>query len=554
MATRHDVHARSAPPVRQAVILSAGLGTRIAIVARGYPKATVTTGTRPALISQIQQLHRAGVRRVVVVHAPGDDRHILPLLARAFGGAEVEFLLAVQPRPAGPLDALACASEHLSDGDLTLVLGDTLVSDFAELPPDAVGIGRVETAREFCLVEADPSGHIVGYEDKPDREGASDDAVVGVYRFADGALMRQLLDEASTHGGGELSDLLARYGRRRPLSAVRVRGWQDLGSYDRYLAANRASLLGRAGHRFTVVDDGSVIKSGNPALIAAQVRWFRALPQTAAGLAPRLLEAGEGWHRTELLDYPSLAQLLLYEPLPPATWSLLLTRLLGVMEECLWGPTRRKSPELAVWCERVYIAKTEDRLAAWALWEQIRSRAFVVNGATVPSFDELWPHAVAQLQAVAASATYSSVIHADMTFSNILLARGFGMFKLLDPGSAFSNRPGGDIRYDLAKLRQSYAGGYDALRENLFQLDRTGAGRWELRVFPRPSPITVTADEVIAAAGYDLTAVRLLEAVQFVSMVPLHHENPDRQLALYLRGLQLLTAVLEGDPHALPRA
>lgn len=377
--------------MRQAVILSAGLGTRIAIVARGYPKTTVTTGTRPALVSQVQQLRDAGVRSVVVVHAPGDDRQILPLLTRVFGGAGLEFLLAVQPLPAGPRDALACARAHLTDGDLTLVLGDTLIGDFAALPPDGVGIGRVETAREFCLVKSDPSGRIVGYEDNPDREDASDDAVVGVYRFGDGALIQQLLDEAATHGGGELSDLLAWYGRQRPLSAVRVRGWQDLGSYERYLAANRASMLGRAGHRFTVVDDGSVIKSGNPALIAAQVRWFRNLPGTAASLVPRLLEAGEGWHRTELLDYPSLAQLLLYEPLPPATWSLLLTRLLGVMEECLWGPTRRRSPELPVWCERVYITKTEDRLASWALWEQIRSRALVVNGAAVPSFDELWP-------------------------------------------------------------------------------------------------------------------------------------------------------------------
>ncbi len=551
VAARDDEHARSCPRGRQAVILSAGLGTRIAIVARGHPKAAVATGTRPALVSQVQQLHWAGVRRVVVVHAPGDDRHILPLLTRVFDGAAMEFLLAAQPHPAGPLDALACAREQMSDDDLTLVLGDTLVSDFAELPPDCVGIGQVSAAREFCLVDTDATGRIVGYQDKPDREGASDRAVVGVYRFADGALVRQLLDEADEHGDQEISDLLSRYGRRRPMHATRVRGWQDLGSYERYLAANRASLLGRADHQFTVVDDGSVIKSGNPALIAAQVHWFRNLPETALGLAPRLLEAGEGWHRTELLDYPSLAQLLLYEPLPPTTWSLLLTRLLEVMEECLWGPTRRTSPELPMWCEQVYIAKTEERLATWPLWEEIRSRTLVVNGAAVPSFDELWPNTVSLLRAAASTATHSSVIHADMTFSNILLARGFGMFKLLDPGAAFSNRPGGDARYDLAKLRQSYASGYDALRENLFQLDQTEAGRWELRVFPLPSPITSTADEAIAAAGYDLAAVRLLEAVQFVSMVPLHYDNPDRQVALYLRGLQLLTAVLEGDPHAL---
>jgi len=550
MAARRDKHTRSGPPVRQAVILSAGLGTRIAIVARGYPKATIATGTRPALISQIRQLHRAGIRRIVVVHAPGDDRLVLPLLTHVFADAELKFFLALQTCPNGPLDALACATEYLTDDDLTLVLGDTLVSDFAALPSDAVGIGQVEAGSEFCLVQAVPSGRIVGYEDKPDHDGPSDEAVVGVYRFADGRLIRRLLGVADIQEHGELSDLLTRYGQQYPLTAVPMQGWQDLGSYERYLAANRASMLGRADHHFTVVDDGSVIKSGNPALIAAQVRWFRNLPETAVGLAPRVLESGEGWHRTELLDYPSLSQLLLYEPLPRATWSLLITRLLGVMEDCLWAPTRRRSAELPLWCEHVYVDKTEDRLGSWPAWEQIRARALVVNGTPVPSFDELWPAAVALLQRVASTASHSSVMHADMTFSNILLARGFGMFKLLDPGSAFSNRPGGDVRYDLAKLRQSYASGYDALRENLFQLERAGSNRWELRVFPRPSTITATADEAVAAAGYDMTAVRLLEAVQFVSMVPLHYDNPDRQLALYICGLRLLSAVLEGDRHA----
>lgn len=66
-----------------------------------------------------------------------------------------------------------------------------------------------------------------------------------------------------------------------------------------------------------------------------------------------------------------------------------------------------------------------------------------------------------------------------MTFSNILLARGQGTFKVLDPGTMFSNSPGGDVRYDLAKLRQSYAGGYDALREDLFSLDQLGPAQWQ---------------------------------------------------------------------------
>jgi dTDP-glucose pyrophosphorylase len=538
---------------RQAVILSAGLGTRIAIVAGGRPKAILTAGTSPVIISQLRQLYRCGVRRAVVVHARGDDRHLRPLVDGVFSRAGMEFRFVEQEPPTGPLDAFACGAEHLmpSTGGVILVLGDTLVANMEALPLDAVGVGPVNEAREFCVVAIDHLGRIIGYEDKPDRDDHSDYAVVGVYRLADADLVRSLLRESSTFVTGELSDLLRRYGRHRPLQAVPMACWRDLGSYDRYVLANRSALLGRADHTFVVGDDGFVVKSGECSLMTAQARWYRNLPDSAIGLAPRMVESGEGWYRVELLDYPSLAQLLLYEVIPQRTWRFVLSQLLEVIEVRLWAPTRREDASLPAWCERKYITKTEQRLTRWPAWSNLRAQRVVVNDIEVSAFDDLWSSAVTALRDLAASAIQSCLIHGDMTFSNILLLRGYGLFKMLDPGTTFSEAQGGDPRYDLAKLRQSYAGGYDALREDLFHLHRCGPQSWQLQVFPQPSPIAAVGDEVLIAAGYDPSEIRLLEAVQFLSMVPLHHDNPDRQFALYACGLHLLTAVLEGRSHAL---
>ncbi|MFJ9216554.1 sugar phosphate nucleotidyltransferase [Streptomyces sp. NPDC102383] len=535
---------------RQAVILSAGLGTRIAIVSRGRPKATVTTGARPVLVSQLRQLYTAGVRHFVVVHAPGDNRHVQALVDQVFAGADLNVRLVLQSVPLGPLDALAKAAPHLlPGGDVTLVLGDTLIGDLAELPADSVAVGRAGAARDFCVVGTDDDGRILAYTDKPDQDTATERAVVGVYRFGDGQLLCELL--ADPGRDTELSALLRAYGARRALTAVPVDVWWDLGSYDRYVAANRMALTGRAGHSFAVTDDGTVVKRGDGALMAAQARWYRNLPDTALGLAPRLLGEGEGWYRIELVDYPSLAELLLFEPLPEATWRLVLQRLIDVVESRLWAPTRRTDPGLRAWCERKYVEKTEQRLASWKGWTRIRDERLTVNGMQLPAFAEVWPAAVDALRALAATAGQSSLVHGDMTFSNVLLARGYGTFKLLDPGTTFSDTDGGDVRYDIAKLRQSYAGGYDTFREDLFTLRRTEPTVWDLRVFPRPSALTAVGDAVIAEAGFVLIEVRLLEAVQFLSMVPLHHENPDRQCALYARGLQLLVSVLEGQAHAV---
>lgn len=535
---------------RQAVILSAGLGTRIAVVAQGRPKALIEVGALPAIVTQVRQLLDGGVRRIVVVHAAGEDSPVRRLVGHVFAHADVQFRFAVQLRPSGPLDALAAAAGQIQPGDVTVLLADTLIEDLAAFPADAVGVGAVDSVREFCIAHVDQAGRISGYEDKPDRDDRSDLAVAGVYRFGDADLLRTLLAEPA--GSAELSDLLARYGARHQLTAVTVAGWQDLGSYDRYLRASRSALTGRADHGFTVEDDGTMTKLGEPSLMAAQARWYRELPDTAAGLAPRLFGAGEGWYRIELLDYPSLSQLLLYEPLPASTWRFLLRSLLETVEARLWGPTRQPDPALPAWCERKYIIKTERRLERWPDWRRLRDRRLIINGTELASFDELWPDAVRALRSLSSTAGQSCTIHGDMTFSNILLARHHGFFKLVDPGTTFSNSHGGDLRYDLAKLRQSYAGGYDSLSADLFSLSECGPARWELRVFPWPGLLADLGDEILTGLGCDLTEVKLLEAIQFLSMVPLHHDNPGRQLALYARGLQFLAAVLEGRPDAIP--
>ncbi|GAA3491775.1 sugar phosphate nucleotidyltransferase [Streptomyces cremeus] len=325
--------------------------------------------------------------------------------------------------------------------DVTLILGDTLIGDLEELPADSVAVGRAGAARDFCVVGTDDAGHILAYTDKPDQDTATERAVVGVYRFGDGGLLRTLLAEPG--GGTELSALLRRYGARRSLVAVPVEVWWDLGSYDRYVAANRMSLTGRAGHSFVVTDDGTVVKRGEGALMAAQARWYRSLPDTAIGLAPRLLGEGEGWYRIELVDYPSLAELMLFEPLPEATWRLVLRRLAAVMESRLWAPTRREDPGLREWCERKYVEKTEQRLVSWKGWSRVRDERLIVNGVEIAAFAEVWPAAVDALRALAATAGPGSLVHGDMTFSNVLLARGYGTFKLLDPGTTFSDTGSG---------------------------------------------------------------------------------------------------------------
>lgn len=534
---------------RQAVILTAGRASRIAVVSQGRPKGLIEYAGKPVLVHQVLQLVQSGIDRIVIVHAPGANDELRGLMDRVFSGAGVEFVFAEQPAPDGPGRALAAAVEVLQDDDTLLLLADTVIEGLEDLAPDTVGVARVQSPHEFCIALVAPDRTVTEYQDKPTSPVEDPVALIGVYRFAGGAFLRDILADMATFVNGDISEVLCHYGKRYPLRAVPMRGWRDLGSYDRYVTANRDSIVGRSAHTFATTRDGGVVKRGGPSLIRAQLDWYGHVPERAAALAPRVLSADLHGHayRTELCDYPSLASLLLYENLGVQAWNFVLGELLGVIEEALWAPTRQNDPSLGAWCDRKYTAKTLGRLERWEPWVTLRERPMRVNGIWVPAFDELWPAAAQALDRLAKSARESCFIHGDMTFSNILMVRHYCMFKLIDPGTSFSETQRGDVRYDLAKLRQSYAGGYDIYREGLFRLRRTGADEMEVRRFPRLAPLAPIGDELISQRGHDLNEIRLLEAIQFLSMVPLHHECPDRQLALYLRGLHLLEAFLEGN-------
>lgn len=93
--------ARQGVPRRQAVILTAGRASRIAIVAQNRPKGVIDYAGKPALIHQVLQLCKSGVMRVVIVHAPGAAEQLRGLADRVFGGAGVESVFAEQAVPDG---------------------------------------------------------------------------------------------------------------------------------------------------------------------------------------------------------------------------------------------------------------------------------------------------------------------------------------------------------------------------------------------------------------------------------------------------------------------
>ena len=143
-----------------------------------------------------------------------------------------------------------------------------------------------------------------------------------------------------------------------------------------------------------------------------------------------------------------------------------------------------------------------------------------------------------------------TIVHGDYCFSNILFDPMHYIFKLIDPRGRFKTQSiYGDPRYDIAKLRHSIVGLYDFIIAGLYKLRLTGKDSYDFQI---STPILTEKlepffDELVVEYGYDCREIKLIEALLFLTMIPLHNDDILRQKAFYLTSIKKLNEVLYGD-------
>jgi len=145
-------------------------------------------------------------------------------------------------------------------------------------------------------------------------------------------------------------------------------------------------------------------------------------------------------------------------------------------------------------------------------------------------------------------------IHGDFCFSNLLYDHRSRMIRMIDPRGEFGV-PGiyGDARYDLAKLFHSVAGGYDFIVSDRFHVSCSSDGqlRLDLATDEYHQRVKVLFQSQLLQNPKTYQQVLAIQALLFISMLPLHQDRPVRQLAMLAVGLgqfaELMTKELEND-------
>ena len=155
----------------EAIILAGGKATRLGEAARGRPKALVPVCGHALAEYQVSQLVRAGVARIIVSCARGQER----LFATKLGGLGAEIVPVGEPEPLGRGGGLRyAAAEREESGPLFALNGDELHDvDLAALLDTHRRTGAAATivvaplVSQFGVVEIGDDDRIVGFREAP---------------------------------------------------------------------------------------------------------------------------------------------------------------------------------------------------------------------------------------------------------------------------------------------------------------------------------------------------------------------------------------------------
>lgn len=141
---------------------------------------------------------------------------------------------------------------------------------------------------------------------------------------------------------------------------------------------------------------------------------------------------------------------------------------------------------------------------------------------------------------------YFSVIHGDLCLPNILFEEMHNFIRLVDPRGKFGDFDiYGDRRYDLAKLLHSVEGEYDFIIADKFKVSVNGAAI-DYEMTQGFSEVREIFFEVFKHQLNNLSALRLIEATLFLSMIPLHANSLRRQYVMLATGVELFESVIKG--------
>ena len=503
------------------------------------PPAFLPVGNRRLYHHQVSRLPE-DERKVLTVpesYTVGEDDQV------ALRDLQVEVLAIPDGLSLG--DSVVCAINlaSLTPGEpLRILHGDTLIVDWPAVETDAIGLSEVDGNYNWAVWTGDSERLLSPLDDTRLARGPVQIAN-GYFSFSDSALLVRSI----TRKRGNFIDGISLYAQEKPLQPLMISGWLDFGHIHTFYRSKSQMTTQRAFNDMAIGAKTVIKMSDKVAKMRAEASWFRSLPDDLKVHTPHFIreieEPGKHGYEIEYLYLTTLNELFVFGALPRFVWRRIFTSCFQFLEHCRLHTAVDDGASLA----DLYREKTVSRLTEFAASQSVDLDAeWSINGNPTPGLLRIADTTANIVESL--SDQQSCVAHGDFCFSNILYDFRTEGVKVIDPrGLDAHDRPTiyGSQLYDLGKLAHSAIGLYDFIIAGSYALSRRG-NELDLMIYAGDTQKQIRALFLeMVAKRFALTA-RQLAAMQvqlFLSMLPLHSDDRDRQLALLANALRLYASI-----------
>lgn len=425
-----------------------------------------------------------------------------------------------------------------------IIFGDTL---FLKLPKDenVITLSSISPGYDWTLYDKGQVEwvHEKGREDYLDNS----EVVSGYFNISCPKILAALLVASD----GDFFEGLRHYKEDVGLTSVFEDTWLDFGHVTTYYNSKREFTTQRCFNNLKITTQ-YVEKSGSQYnKLKAEATWFESLPANIRLFTPQYLgscdESTEFSYKIEYLYNLALNEVFVFSEI-----SILLWR--EIFKSCfefLNSARSHQGPSCEASLKRFVQSKSESRIKSYP--ENLNSfidNEWRINGSEYVSFESMFDDTMSVISE--GEGDKSTLIHGDFCFSNILYDFRSKRIKVIDPRGITENNEisqFGNIKYDYAKISHSIIGLYDWIL----------AEKYDLNINYERSEIdfNIYIDKRITAIQQEF--LRQLEentnigkkelyALQvhlFISMIPLHSDSPERQLALLANSYRIYILFLE---------
>ena len=422
--------------------------------------------------------------------------------------------------------------------EIRIIHGDTFFGNLQDnLAKDSLLVSNVENSYDwtYLITNEKPVFDMKGLEKLEEIE---DSIVSGFFNFSNVYELIKCIVKADY----SFIKGISLYSQTYKLCAIHNSTWLDFGLASSYYHSRKSITTERAFNSL-VIDNGYVTKCSEQSnKLDAEINWFKNFPDDLSLYIPRfkMISDQSSCYQTEYLYLSTLSELYVFGKLPEYVWKQIFLSAKIFLDKL--HKNRMEVPGNNF----NYKEKTLERLRIFSRESAIDlDREWTFNETILPSINKI----VEELDIyLVGSEKRSTFIHGDICFSNTMYDFRSNQIKVFDPrGMDFSNKITvyGDPDYDYAKMMHSVIGLYDFIISGFYSCAiNKYTIEFHIDIVDEIKKIQTNYVTVFGEQKLEIHYAIMVHL--FLSMLPLHNDNEEKQFALLANAFRLYKNLKEG--------